>query len=86
MRYQFKCEKCNKSFEFSITLAEYEAKKFTNAPNATARRSSNSSPRLPPTPPSTSFHVRRSADENQLVVIHKQPSWLFMESEPPDQI
>lgn len=28
MLYQFKCEKCSKVFDLTITLAEYEAKKY----------------------------------------------------------
>ncbi len=53
MLYQFKCEKCNKSFELSITLAEYEAKKY-KCPKCNSKKLKQ---QITPLALSTSRHV-----------------------------
>ena len=53
MRYQFMCEKCNKSFELNITLADYEAKKY-KCPKCNSKKVKQ---QLTTFAPSTSKHV-----------------------------
>ena len=53
--YQYRCEKCNESFEVTVTLADYEAKKF-NCPKC---KSSKVKQELSSFAPNTSKHVVR---------------------------
>jgi putative FmdB family regulatory protein len=53
--YQYRCEKCNKSFEITATIAERDAKKFS-CPNCKSKKVKQ---QLTDFAPSTSKHIVR---------------------------